>query len=159
MEAARIIRREYPGVRFGLLGYLGPENPSAIDRETLQGWVAEGTIEYIGRSDDVRPAIAEADCMVLPSYREGTPRTLLEGAAMGKPLIATDVPGCREVVEHGLNGYSVSRVAPRILQKIRQFLELSDKQRAAMSKESRKKAERQFDEKIVIRAYMQRLGC
>ena len=160
VEAARIIKREHPGARFGLLGYLGPENPSAIDRETLQGWVAEGTIEYIGRSDDVRPAIAEADCIVLPSYREGTPRTLLEGAAMGKPLIATDVPGCREVVDDGVNGYLCQpRSATDLAKKIRQFLELSDKQRTAMSKESRKKAERQFDENIVIRAYMQRLGC
>ena len=62
-------------------------------------------IDYLGSTDDVRPFIADADCVVLPSYREGTPRTLLEAAAMGKPLIATDVPGCRNVVEHGRNGF------------------------------------------------------
>lgn len=156
VEAARLVRREHPGAYFGLLGMLGPENPSAIDRETLQAWISEGIIEYYGRREDVRPVIAEADCMVLPSYYpEGTPRTLLEGAAMGKPLIAADVPGCREVIDDGLNGYLCQpRNATDLAQKLKQFLELPQNERAAMGVKSRKKAEQQFDEKIVIDRYM-----
>lgn len=161
VEAARIVRQRFPGTRFQLLGFLGPENPSAIDRRTLEDWIAEGAVEYVGRRDDVRPVIADADCMVLPSYYpEGTPRTLLEGAAMGKPLIATDVPGCREVIEHGVNGYLCQPRDPADLaNKIGEFLQLTEGNLAAMRAASRRKAERQFDENIVIRAYLQKLGC
>ncbi|MER9120471.1 glycosyltransferase family 4 protein [Mesorhizobium sp. M0954] len=156
VEAARLVKQKHPGASFGLLGLLGPDNPSAIDRETLQGWISEGIVEYYGRREDVRPVITEADCIVLPSYYpEGTPRTLIEGAAMGKPLIAADVPGCREVINDGVNGYLCQpRNAADLAQKLTQFLELPRNERAAMGLASRKKAENQFDEKIVIDSYM-----
>lgn len=160
VEAARIVRRQFPSASFQLLGFLGPENPSAIDKPTLDGWIAEGIVDYVGRRDDVRPVIADADCIVLPSYYpEGTPRTLLEGAAMGTPLITTDVPGCREVVDHGSNGYLCRPRDPQDLaSKIGGFLQLTEQERAAMGTASRRKAERQFDENIVIGAYLQKLG-
>ena len=82
-----------------------PPVPRAVSREELESWVAAGTVEYLGSSPDVRPFIAGADCLVLPSYREGLPRSLLEGAAMGRPLIATDAPGCRNLVEPGVTGF------------------------------------------------------
>ena len=78
-----------------------PPSPEA----SSNSWIAEGVIEYLGETDDVRPFVAAASAVVLPSYREGLPRTLLEAAAMARPLIATDVPGCREVVENGINGF------------------------------------------------------
>ena len=98
-SAARI-----PRSRFQLLGGAGGDNPSAVPESELARWAAEAIVEQLGVSEDVRPHIAAADCIVLPSYREGLPRSLLEGAAMARPLIATDVPGCRDVVEDGVNG-------------------------------------------------------
>ena len=104
VEAARQVLRTCPGTRFQLLGPADADNPSAISRRQVDNWVAEGTVEYLGVTRDVRPAIAAADCVVLPSYREGTPRCLLEAASMGRALVATDVPGCRDVVIAGESG-------------------------------------------------------
>ncbi|NOZ73621.1 MAG: glycosyltransferase family 4 protein [Chloroflexi bacterium] len=105
VEAARRVRYVIPGARFQLLGGAGTANRSAIDPDVILIWEAVETIEYLGTAEDVRPVIAKADCVVLPSYREVAPRTLIEAAAMGRPLIATDVPGCRTVVEDGTTGY------------------------------------------------------
>jgi glycosyltransferase involved in cell wall biosynthesis len=93
VEAARMVRRQFPDARFQLLGFLDAPNRSAIGRDEVAAWEAEGAVEYLGETDDVRPALGASDCVVLPSYREGLPRSLLEGAAMAKPLIATDVSG------------------------------------------------------------------
>ena len=92
VEAARRFKMRRPQARFQLLGAVGSENRSAIDRPSVEAWVVEGVVEYLGTTTDVRPAIAAASCVVLPSYREGAPRTLIEAAAMARPLIATDVP-------------------------------------------------------------------
>lgn len=81
------------------------ENRSAIDRQTLNPWIEKDTIPCAGSTEDGRPYIEAADCAVLPSYREATPRTLLGAAAMAKPIVASDVPGCREIVDDGENGY------------------------------------------------------
>ncbi|WP_297099318.1 glycosyltransferase family 4 protein [Thermomonas sp.] len=105
-NAARRVKAEFPDARFQLAGWID-ENPDAIARSELDGWVAEGTIEFLGRLDDVRAAITEAQVYVLPSYREGTPRTVLEAMAMGRPIITTDAPGCRETVIDGDNGFLV----------------------------------------------------
>jgi len=105
VEAARLARPSFPEARFQLLGPIDDGNRSGIGRDELDRWVQEGIVEYHGVADDVRPFVAAASAIVLPSYREGLPRTLLEGAAMARPLIASDVPGCRELVEDGLNGY------------------------------------------------------
>jgi glycosyltransferase involved in cell wall biosynthesis len=156
VEAARIVRRHRPDARFQLLGFLDVENRTAVDRASVERWGAEGVVEYLGSTDDVRPFIAAADCVVLPSYREGTPRTLLEGAAMGRPLIATDVPGCREVVEDGRNGLLCNvRDAADLAGKMLQFIDLSPEERARMGRESRAKVEREFDEQIVIDRYLE----
>jgi glycosyltransferase involved in cell wall biosynthesis len=96
---------EHPEVRFRLLGFLDVVNRTAVPRAEVESWVAEGLIDYLGDAEDVRPVLAAADCVVLPSYREGLPRVLLEASAMGKPLIATDVPGCRHIAEEGVNGF------------------------------------------------------
>ena len=156
VEAARLVRRHRPNVRFQLLGFLDVENRTAVDRASVAGWVAEGVVEYLGVTDDVRPFIAAADCVVLPSYREGTPRTLLEGAAMGRPLIATDVPGCREVVEDGRNGLLCKvRDAADLAEKMLEFITMPPEARARMGRAGRAKVEREFDEKIVIDRYLE----
>ena len=155
VEAARRVKRRYPDAEFGLLGFLDVKNPAAISREQMEEWVAEGVVNYLGVSDDVREQIAQADCVVLPSYREGTPRTLLEAAAMARPLIATDAVGCREVVEDGVNGY-LCRVkdADDLAEKMERMIRLSDVERTAMGRRGREKVEREFDERFVIEAYL-----
>lgn len=158
VEAARLVKARRPSARFGLLGFLGVDNPSAIDRATLDAWIAEGVVDYAGSADDVRPFIAACDCVVLPSYREGTPRTLLEAAAMAKPLIATDVPGCREVVEHGVNGFLCgARDAASLAESLDRFIGLAQDDRLRMGRRGRAKVEREFDERIVIARYQEEI--
>lgn len=156
VDAARALRQRHPQLRFAMLGFLDVENPAAIPRETVEGCVAEGVIEYWGTSDDVRQEVAKADCVVLPSYREGTPRTLLEAAAMGKPLVTTDAVGCREVVDNGVNGYLCDvRSASSLADAMERMALLPADQRAALGAAGRRKMESQFDERKVIEAYLQ----
>jgi glycosyltransferase involved in cell wall biosynthesis len=156
MAAAKQIRARWPNVECALLGFLDVQNPAAISTEEMNAWVAAGDVRYLGVSDDVRLEIAQADCIVLPSYREGTPRTLLEAAAMAKPIITTDAVGCREVVDDGVNGYLCQvRDADDLAAKMHAMLGLSVAERAAMGAAGRNKMELQFDEKIVINKYLQ----
>lgn len=105
-QAAQRIKAAHPEVRFSLVGWID-ENPDAIAQAELDQWVQQGTLEYLGRMSDVRPAINASTVYVLPSYREGTPRTVLEAMAMGRAVITTDAPGCRETVVDGDNGFLV----------------------------------------------------
>ncbi|QND68818.1 glycosyltransferase family 4 protein [Mesorhizobium loti] len=158
IEAARLVRQELPGVRFQLLGFLDVENRTAVSRQKVEQWVGEGLVEYLGSTDDVRPFLRAADCVVLPSYREGTPRSLLEAAAMGKSLIATDVPGCREVVDHAVNGFLCKVRDPGDLaSKMIEFVRMDEASMDRMGVESRRKVERQFSETIVIEKYMEQI--
>ena len=126
VEAANIVRQSNPNARFQLLGAVAAENRTAITRAELEGWVRRGTVEYLGTLDDVRPALAQANAVVLPSYREGLPRSLLEASAMARPLIATDVPGNRTLVEDGYNGLLCDvRSAPSLADAMSRFLALA----------------------------------
>lgn len=155
VEAARLLRQRWPQAEFCLLGFVDVQNPAAISRAELEAWVAEGVVNYLGVSDDVRTQIATADCVVLPSYREGTPRTLLEAAAMARPIITTDAVGCREVVDDGVNGYLCKvRSAADLVEKMEQMLSLSPEQRAEMGLQGRAKMVAEFDEQIVIDKYL-----
>jgi len=106
VQAARIVKRKYPNIVFQLLGPLESESPVILP-QTVSDWNKEGIIEYISKKSDVKPFIANCNTFVLPSYREGTPKSVLEAMAMGKPIITSDVPGCREPVIDGVNGYLV----------------------------------------------------
>ena len=106
VEAARLVKQEFPQTRFQLAGGFDP-NPMGIKPDEVEAWIEEGVIEYLGELDDVRPALAATRFYVLPSYREGTPRTVLEAMATGRPVITTDAPGCRETVIDGENGFLV----------------------------------------------------
>ena len=155
VEAARLLRQRWPQAEFGLLGFVDVQNPAAISRAKIDAWVAEGVVNYLGVSDDVRAQIATADCVVLPSYREGTPRTLLEAAAMARPIITTDAVGCREVVDDGANGYLCNvRDAVDLAEKMEQMLTLSPEQRTEMGRCGRAKMVAEFDEQIVIKKYL-----
>lgn len=157
--AARLLRREGVKARFALLGPLDPDNRSGIARPELDSWIAEGCIDYLGETDDVRPAIAASHAVVLPSYREGLPRSLLEGAAMERVLVATDVPGCRDVVEDGVNGFLCADRDPASLAAaMRKVLALSPEERTALGKAARREVHAEFSEQLVIRAYLDALG-
>jgi glycosyltransferase involved in cell wall biosynthesis len=154
VEAARQLRERYPRARFQLLGPVGVDNPSAITRDEVATWEREGVIEYLGEAHDVRPFIADADCVVLPSYREGVPRTLMEASAMGRPIVATDVPGCREVVADGVNGLLCEvRNAASLAGSLARMLDMSDTERRAMAERGRQKVATEFDERVVVETY------
>ncbi len=156
VEAAKLIKERYQNVDFQLLGYLDMESPTAISKKQMDIWVNEGFVNYLGDSDDVRVEITKADCIVLPSfYREGTPRVLLEGASMQKPIITTNTVGCRDVVNDGVNGYLCEEKNPRDLaDKMEKILNLTNEQRNAMGKAGRRKIVKEFDETIVISKYI-----
>lgn len=159
VSAAEVIKKKYPDAIFQLLGATGAENPSAVSAEQLQSWQSRGLIEYLGVTDDVRPAIAAADCVVLPSYREGVPRTLMEAAAMAKPLIATDVPGCRELVIDRENGLLCRvRDAEDLSTKMLEVMQLSELSRLALGRNGRANMCKIFDEKHTFDRYIRFLN-
>ena len=159
VEAARKVREKYPAAEFRLLGFLDVQNPSAIPRAQVEAWVEEGVVRYLGSTDDVLPFLREADCVVLPSYREGCPRTLLEAAAMAKPLITTDAPGCRDTVDDGVTGFLCClRDAEDLADKMLQMIEMDHDHFVAMGQRGREKMMREFDERIVINRYLDVVG-
>jgi glycosyltransferase involved in cell wall biosynthesis len=157
VEAARIVRRQRPDVAFRLAGWIDV-NPTAVTPEQLRSWCDEGVIEYLGRLDDVRPALAGCVIYVLPSYREGTPRTVLEAMACGRAVVTTDAPGCRETVEHGDNGLLVPVADARALAQA--LLELlADPARVQrFGERGRRRAEDRFDVRLVNRMLIEGLG-
>lgn len=155
VEAARLLLQSNPHAEFCLVGFVDVQNPAAVSSEQMDEWVAEGVVNYLGVSDDVRDEILAADCVVLPSYYpEGVPRSLLESAAMARPIITTDSVGCREVVDDGSNGFLCEpRDAEDLAAKMEQMMNLSAKERFQMGKNGRAKMEQEFDELIVIERY------
>jgi len=156
VEAARLLKQRGVSADFCLLGMLDPQNPVAISRQQVNTWAAEGVVNYLGVNDNVREEIAQADCIVLPSYREGTPRALLEAAAMARPIVTTDSAGCRNVVDDGINGYLCKpKNSSDLADKMLHILSMSHNEREVMGLRGREKVEREFDEKIVIRKYLE----
>jgi glycosyltransferase involved in cell wall biosynthesis len=154
--AARLLKQRGVSADFCLLGMLDPQNPAAISRQQVSAWVAEGVVNYLGVNDNVRVEIAQADCIVLPSYREGTPRALLEAAAMARPIVTTDSVGCRNVVDDGINGYLCKpKSSSDLADKMLRILSMSHNEREVIGLRGREKVEREFDEKIVIRKYLE----
>jgi glycosyltransferase involved in cell wall biosynthesis len=153
-EAAERLRAAHPGARFQLLGALGAANRTAIDPGLLRAWVARGCIDYLGETDDVRPFIREADCIVLPSYREGTPRSLLEAGAMARPVIAAAVPGCRDVVAEGVTGLMCrARDSADLARAMEEMIALGPERRRAMGAAGRRRIAAIYDEARVVDAY------
>lgn len=156
-EAARIIKAKYPETEFHLVGWID-DNPSAISQAELDTWISEKTVNYWGKLGDVRPAIAASSVYVLPSYREGTPRTVLEAMAMGRAVITTDAPGCRETVVHGVNGYLVAiKSVDELVQSMQSFIEDSTLM-TEMGQRSREIALNKYDVHQVNKHMMTEMG-
>ena len=161
VDAARQLMRKtpstinhQPSTECAILGAFYPGNPTAITEDEMKVWEEEGSVKYIGTSDDVKFVISEADCIVLPSYREGLSRVLLEAASMAKPIITTNVPGCKEVVDDSINGYLCEvKDADSLAEQMEKMIFLSNEERIEMGLKGREKVIREFDEKLVIEKY------
>ena len=154
IEAAEVVNKSHPDVIFQLLGPLGVENRSAISKKEMDYLTGSEYIEYLGETDNVKDFIKNSDCVILPSYREGTSRVLLEAAATGRPLIASNVTGCKEIIDHGVNGYLCkSKDSIDLAEKIMKFLNLSNEQKKEMGLNGRKKVKEEFDQEIVFKLY------
>ena len=155
VEAAARVEPERPQSEFVLMGFTGTDNLTAIPLSKVQDWERRGVVTYVSPPVDVRGQLAQADCVVLPSYREGAPKSLLEASSMAIPIITTDVPGCRQVVEDGVTGYLVKvRDAGDLAEKMKQMMRLSESERSAMGMRGRQKMEKEFDDHIVYERYL-----
>jgi len=155
IEAIRLVKKEYPNTSFKLLGDLYTQNPTAIQEEELKSWIQEGIIEYLGYKDDVKSEIEKADIVVLPSYREGLSRVLLEAASLERPIITTNVPGCKDVVKDKKNGYLChAKDINDLKDKMIDMISLPYKERVKMGKYGREKVIQEFDKEIVIKKYL-----
>ncbi len=156
IEASKKILQKYDNIEFQVLGAFYPGNPTAITKEQMQKWQEDKLVNYLGTSDRVSEIIKECDCVVLPSYREGLSKVLLEAASMAKAIITTDTPGCKDVVDNGVNGFLCKvKDADSLAIQIEKILHLSPKQREEMGKKGREKIIKEFDEKIVIEKYLE----
>ncbi|MFD2405045.1 glycosyltransferase [Azorhizophilus paspali] len=155
--AARQVKNRCPAALFSLVGWID-DNPDAIGQAELDGWLADGTLHYLGRLDDVRPAIAACSVYVLPSYREGTPRTVLEAMAMGRAVITTDAPGCRETVVDGDNGFRVPvKAVDELVWAMQRFVE-EPALAVRMGARSRQLAEEKYDVQRINARLLQEMG-
>lgn len=150
VEAAKILKPRYPSLEFLLAGSPDPGNPASVPLEQILVWEQEGMITRLGHVDNMEELLRQVDIAVLPSYREGTPRSLLEAAACGLPIVTTDVPGCREVVQHEVNGLLVPvKNAQKLAEAIQRLADHSE-ERTRMGKAGREKVLVEFDQRIVL---------
>lgn len=159
VEAIKILKEKYPNVECQLLGFIDSLNPSSVAEAVVNDWVGKGLVTYLGQTSDVRQYILDSDCIVLPSYREGISRTLLEAASMQKPIITTDVPGCRDVVEDNQTGF-LCKVMDHVdlAVKMETMLNLDDDSRKQMGHNGRLKVIAEFDERIIKDKYLRTIG-
>ncbi len=154
INAIKILRAKGIKAKFQLLGAKDPEHKRGIPLVDIQTWIAEGLIEYLGKTNDVRPYLSAADCVVLPSYREGSPRSLMEAAAMAKPIVTTNVAGCNQVVVNGFNGLLCeSHNAEDLADKMLKMMKLSDPSLQLMGECGRRKMETEFSDTIIVERY------
>ena len=155
IEAARVIRKKYPAVKFYVLGFVDQSNPNSISYDELRLHQQEKTIKYLGETSDVRPFLYKTSCLVFPSfYREGMSRILMEAASMETPIITTDNVGCRDIVEHNLNGFICKpQSTASLVDSLEKFIHLDIRDKMEMGKFGRKKMIKEFDEQLVLTTY------
>ena len=158
VEAVKKLKALGLNAQFQILGAKDPEHQRGIPVSVIEKWIQTNTVEYLGTTQDVRPYIQSADCIVLPSYREGTPHTLLEAASCSKPIIATDVPGCHQVVSNNHNGFLCKvKDADDLAAQMQRMAGLDDDSLRKFGENGRRKMELEFDESIVINKYLETL--
>jgi len=158
IEAARTISKKNLNATFQLVGPSNIDNRTAIPDDVIQEWSKEGIVEYMGMVDDIRSILSDATCVVLPSYREGLSRILMEASAVGRPIITTDVPGCRDIVTHGYNGLLCQpRDSVDLTNTIQHFMKLPQRQKMEMGQNARIRSEDMFDQHTVNQTYVAEL--
>ncbi len=156
VAAMKIVKQKYPNTKLIVIGNYFFANPSSISSEQMQEWTNAGLIEYLGMVNNVFDIISGADCMILPSYREGMPRSLLEAMSMGKPIITVNSIGCKDVVEDGVTGYMAKvKDVDSLADAMTKFIELSFDEKLEMGLNGRRKMEQEFDQKIVVNQYLE----
>lgn len=155
IEAAQKIKSTYSNVEFYILGELYLKHPTSVSREKLEEWIESGLVIFLGKSDHVENELYKFDCIVLPSYREGLSRVLLEASSMGIPAITSNVPGCIDVIEDGRNGFICKvKDSEDLYYQMRKFLSIPKEERIKMGKYGREKVVKKFDERFVIAEYL-----
>jgi glycosyltransferase involved in cell wall biosynthesis len=158
VKAAEWLRQKGLAVKLQLLGFFDEDNPVAISREQVAEWERRNIISYLGHTDEVAPFIAQADCIVLPSYREGIPLSLLEGASMSKALIATDVAGCRELIRDGVNGYLCKKKDwVDLAGKMEKYYQLPAEEKRRMGVEGRNWILERFNREFIVGIYLDKI--
>ena len=156
LESARIIKRKYPDIIFNVVGPLGVDNKTSISKNLLNEFIVDNSINYLGKSNDMKEIIKNNDIIVLPSYREGMSRFLLESASMSKPIITTNVPGCREIVQDSINGFLCEpKNSFDLANKIEKMINISEHDRIKFGNNGRKLMIENFEESKVTGKYIQ----
>jgi glycosyltransferase involved in cell wall biosynthesis len=159
IEAVRILKKQYPWIGVNFLGMIDKGNPAGVSQSQIQEWEREGLIKYLGEVVDVRPYLESCNCVILPSYREGIPKALLEASAMELPVIATDVPGCRDAVEDGVTGFLVKvKDAQSLVKAMEKVIKMTESRRKEFGRNGRAKVIRDYSECAVIKAYCAQIG-
>ena len=154
VEAVKLLKNKYPNTKFNILGPLYENNATAISKETLTNWINSDEIIYLGQTDWVEEIMKDMDCIVLPSYREGLSKVLIEASSMGLPIVTTDVPGCRDVMIDNVTGFLCEvKNSIDLADKMEKMLLIPFDERIKMGHCARKRAIDLFDEKIIIRLY------
>lgn len=155
IRAAEELKSLYKNVEFWLVGEIDDGNPASINNQQLIDWVENGIVKYFGQIKDIRPLIQKSDCVVLPSYREGMSRLLTEAIAMEKPVISSDTPGCKDIVDDGENGFLVPvKNSDALVEAFIKFLNLDEPQRLSMGKKGRQKAINEFDDEMIAKQFL-----
>ena len=150
IEAAQMVKKQNKQVQFWLIGDLDKENPSSVRNDDLVRWIRDPDIHYHGATDNIRKFIEQTDCVVLPSYREGMPRVIMEAMAMERPVITTDTAGCRETVDESVSGYLVPvKDSAALAGAMLDFMQMDQASRIEMGKHGREKVLREFDDQII----------
>lgn len=150
IEAAQQVKKQHRDVQFWLIGEIDKENPSSIRHDDLMRWIRDPDIHYHGATENIKRYIEQSDCIVLPSYREGMPRVIMEAMAMAKPVITTNTAGCRETVDDQVNGYLVPvKNADALAEAMMRFIQLDNPSKEKMGQAGREKVLQVFDERII----------
>ena len=159
VTAIKILKKSYPKVTFEVLGPLYENNSTSVNQKTLDSWTAGGNVNYLGETDNVQFFMEKADCIILPSYREGLSKVLLEASSMGIPIVTTNVPGCKDVVIDKETGFLCNpKDSKDLALQMEKIILLSRSERENMGRKARKRAIDYFDQKIIINIYKETIN-